>query len=313
MKTKKLGKSDLTVSQLCLGTMHFGSKEDEQISFRLLDRFVEAGGNFLDTANIYARWISGCSGGESESLLGRWMKDRGNRSTVVVATKVGFEYPGVDRGLTARQIKSECEKSLTRLGTDHIDLYYSHCDDRTTPVDETLEAYHRLVADGKVRYIGASNFTAWRIQKSLDTSAANDFPPYVCVQQRYTYLRPRSGTTFSPQLAVNDDLIDFCRSEDFPLCPYSPLLGGAYERSDKSVGAQYLGADTDTRLATLNAVASEIGVGANQVVVAWMLHHDFPVFPLVAASTIEQLNDNLAAADLQLTGDQMRRLTEAGA
>lgn len=292
--------------------MFFGSKESEEISFRLLDRYMEEGGNFLDTANIYARFIEGCSGGESENVLGRWMKDRGTRDRMVVASKVGFEYPGVERGLSAQQITGECEKSLKRLGVDCIDLYYAHRDDRFTPLDETLEAYDRLVSAGKVRYIGASNFTAWRLKEALAKSEKISVPSYICIQQRYTYLRPRPGTTFEPQLSASEELLDLCKSENFPLLPYAPLLGGAYARTDKQFAPQYRGADSNARLAELKAVASELGATPNQIVIAWMLHHDFPVIPLTAASSLEQLNENLAAEKIRLSDEQVRRLNEAG-
>ncbi|MFW5994958.1 MAG: aldo/keto reductase [Spirochaetia bacterium] len=312
MDTLTLGKSDLSVSRLCLGTMFFGSKESEDISFRLLDRYMEAGGNFLDTANIYARFIEGCSGGESENVLGRWMKDRGARDRMIVASKVGFDYPGVERGLSAQQITGECEKSLQRLGIDCIDLYYAHCDDRLTPLDETLEAYDRLVTAGKVRSIGASNYTAWRLKAALEKSKEIGVPSYICIQQRYTYLRPRPGTSFNPQLSASEELLDLCRSEHIPLLPYSPLLGGAYARTDKQFAEQYRGADSNARLGELQTVASELEVSPNQVVIAWMLHHDFPVVPLIAASSLEQLEENLAAEKLRLSDEQLRRLNDAG-
>ncbi len=312
MKRITLGQSDLSVSRLCLGTMHFGSRDDAASSQTILDRFVEAGGNFLDTANIYARWIDGCSGGESEELIGRWMQERGNRDDLVIATKVGFEYPGVERGLTAELIVEECDKSLKRLGIDRIDLYYAHKDDRNTPVDETLEAFDRLVDTGKVRYIGASNFTAWRLQKSLDIGERDRRPAYIGIQQRYSYLRPRAGTSFEPQLAASEELLDFCAGESFPLLPYSPLLGGAYAREDKSFPAQYEGPDSDARLKALREVAGELGATANQIVIAWMLHHTFPVVPVVAASSVQQIDEIIAAEQLSLTDEQKRRLDAAG-
>lgn len=307
-----LAQSDLSVSRLCLGTMLFGSRDDENTSRTLLDRFVEAGGNFLDTANIYAHWVDGCSGGESEELLGRWMSDRGNRDDLVIATKAGFEYPGVERGLSAELIVEECDKSLKRLGIDRIDLYYAHRDDRNTPIEETLEAFDRLVDAGKVRYIGASNFAAWRLQKSLGVSERERRPSYIGIQQRYSYLRPRVGTSFDPQLAASEELIDLCRTGGFPLLPYSPLLGGAYAREDRTFSPQYNGPDSEARLRVLREVAGELGVTANQVVIAWMLGHDFPVVPVVAASTVQQIEENIAAEALTLTGERMKRLNEAG-
>ena len=160
MKTVQLGNTGERVSQLCMGTMYFGTRQDEATSFALLDQYAEAGGTFLDSANIYAGWVPGFAGGESETVLGRWMAARGNRERMFVATKVGFPYADVEQGLTARLIETECEKSLRRLGVETIDLYYAHVDDRQTPLQETLEALHRLVQAGKVRYVGASNYVA---------------------------------------------------------------------------------------------------------------------------------------------------------
>ena len=164
----------------------------------------------MDTANIYAWWIKGAKGGESEILLGKWMKERRNRSELFIASKVGFEMPGVERGLRAQQIAEECEKSLKRLGVNTIDLYYAHKDDYDTPVEETLEAFYHLIRSGKIRFIGASNFSAWRLEQAHNTSEYNGWMDYCCIQQRYTYLRPHAGARFDPQLAVNSDLLHFC-------------------------------------------------------------------------------------------------------
>jgi len=193
MKTTSLGFTNLSVSQMCLGAMYFGTRNDEATSFRLLDMYVEAGGFFIDTANIYSHWVTGCKGYESERLLGRWMKARKNRSSVVIATKVGFEIPayGVERGLPATTILQECEKSLRNLGVETIDLYYAHCDDPNTPLEETLSAFDRLVQAGKVRTIGASNYLAWRLEEARWVSQTHGWSEFCCVQQRHTYLRPR--------------------------------------------------------------------------------------------------------------------------
>lgn len=193
MRTVPLGNTGVDVSALCLGAMYFGTRNDERTSFELLDQYVAAGGTFIDTANIYAHWVEGGQGGESESLLGRWMKARGNRADLFLASKVGFNMPGVERGLTAAQIEAECEKSLRRMGVETIDLYYAHVDDRVTPLDETLAAFDRLVRAGKVRFIGASNYLAWRLEQAHWVSKTHDWASFCCVQQRYTYLRPKPG------------------------------------------------------------------------------------------------------------------------
>ena len=312
MKTMPLGRTGIDVSALCLGAMYFGTRQNQAESFALLDQYYEAGGRFIDTANIYAWWEDNGVGGESKPVLGAWIRERKNRDQLFVASKVGFNYQDVPVGLTADLIEQECEKSLKRLGLETIDLYYAHVDDRSTPVEETLEAFGRLVQAGKVRHVGASNFSAWRLEESRCASLANDWPDYCCVQQRYTYLRPRPGTNFGPQLAVNDDLLDYCRSRGTTLLAYSVLLSGAYTRPERAVAEQYAGTDTEIRLVTLRAVAQEQNASPNQVILAWMLQSDPPVLPLVAASTSAQLQENIDALDITLSEGQMERLNAAG-
>lgn len=330
MRTVPLGKTNVQVSAFCLGTMYLGSREDQATSYRLLDQYVEAGGSFLDTANTYARWLPGCSGGESETLLGQWMRERKNRARMFVATKVGFAYPGVERGLRAHQIETECEKSLRRLDTDTIDLYQAHVDDRNTPMEEAVQAFDRLVRAGKVRFVGASNFAVWRLAEAHCVSRTHGWAEYCSIQQHYSYLRPAPGASFAPQVAANADLLDYCRARELTLLAYSPLLGGAYTRPDRSFPAQYHGPDSNARLAVLKTVAAEVGATANQVVLAWMVAVStplstpavdvpiprdvpIPVLPLVAASTPEQLQENLAALELTLSPDQVARLNGASA
>ena len=313
MKQVALGDTGVSVSAICLGAMLFGSSIDRAASFQILDQYTDAGGSFIDTANIYAWWVGGCRGGESETLLGEWMRLRANRSQMFIATKVGFDYPGVERGLRAQQIAAECEKSLRRLGTDYVDLYYAHVDDRTTPLEETLEAFDRLVKAGRVRFIGASNYLAWRLAEARWVSRVHGWAAYCCIQQRHTYLRPKPGARFDPQIAANEDLFDLCRTQGVTLLAYSPLLGGAYTRPDRPLDAQYLGPDTQARLAALRAVALETGATPNQVVLAWMLQSDPPVIPLVAGSTIDQIHENLGALRLSLSAQQMERLNSASA
>jgi len=313
MKKVKLGHTDEMVSTLCLGMMYLGTKQNIDESFALLDQYIEAGGNFLDTANIYAHWIPGGRGGESEICLGQWLKARGNREQVFIATKIGFPYQGVPRSLKADLIVEECNKSLQRMGIETIDLYYAHNDDRGTPLEETLEAFHRLVQAGKVRYIGASNYLAWRLEEAWWTSRQHGWPTYQCVQQRHTYIRKKHGTTFDPQVAANEDLLDYCRNREITLLAYSALLSGAYTREDRQFDDNYLGADTENRVSTLRAVAREIEATPNQIVLAWMLASDPLVLPLIAASTTEQMDENLKALDIQLTEEELARLNKAGA
>jgi len=311
MKTIQLGKTGIEVSAFCKGVLYFGNRIDKEMSYHLMDRYVDAGGSFFDTANIYSFWLPGFRGGESETVLGQWMRDRGNRSQMFIASKLGFGYQDVETGLRAKQIQTECEKSLKQLQTDVIDLYYAHVDDRLTPLEETMEAFDRLVQAGKVRYIGASNFLAWRLEKARTVSWANGWADYCCIQQRYSYLRPKPGASFGAQICANDDLLDYVKSEGISLLAYSPLLNGAYVRSDRDFQEQYLGPDTDARLAVLHKVAEELEATHNQVIFAWMIQSDPPVIPLMAASTDEQIEENLAALDLKLSDAQMTRLNTA--
>ena len=310
MKTIPLGSTGEDVSALCLGVLYYGNRIGRDMSYHLLDRYMDAGGSFFDTANIYSFWLDGFQGGESETVLGQWMADRKNRVSMFVASKLGFAYQDVEMGLRADQIEAECEKSLRRLQTDVIDLYYAHVDDRTTPLEETIEAFDRLVRAGKVRYIGASNFLAWRLEKARMVSRAHDWAEYCCIQQRHSYLRPKPGAGFGAQINSNDDLLDYVDREGVTLLAYSPLLSGAYTREDRDFPEQYLGPDSDARLAALHAVTDETGATANQIVYAWMIQSTPPVIPLMAASNDAQMTENLGALDVTLSEAQMTRLNE---
>jgi aryl-alcohol dehydrogenase-like predicted oxidoreductase len=312
MQKVKLADSGISVSALCLGTDSIGSKIDLETSFRLLDLFREEGGTFIDTGNFYAAWLPGCQGGESETTIGQWLKDRSARNDMVMATKLGFDYPGSSGGLNAAEIERECEKSLRRLQTDHLDVYYAHRDDPQTPLEETMTAFDRLIRAGKVRAIGASNLRVWRIAQANTVSRDHGWARYSVVEQRHTYLRPRHGADFGPQICINEDLKDYCRSAGLALIGYSILLQGAYTRSDRPVPAQYAGPEADQRLAALRQVAQEVGADANQVVIAWMRQSDPPVLPIVAGSRPEQLSQNIAALRISLNEHQLQRLNTAG-
>jgi aryl-alcohol dehydrogenase-like predicted oxidoreductase len=314
MKTVTLDHTAEQVSALCLGAMFFGTKQDEATSFSLLDQYVNAGGTFIDTANIYAHWIPGGNGGESETVLGAWMKARGNRDDLFIASKVGFGYGNVPTALTPQLIETECDKSLKRLGIDTIDLYYAHVDDRHTPLRETMEAFNRLVESGKVRYIGASNYLAYRLERAHLLSKQEGWADFCCLQQRYTYLQPRHGMKMGMQQYVTEEIRDYVRARDnFTLLAYSVLLAGAYTRTDRTVHDAYRGPDNEARMLALQAVAHETGATPNQVVLAWLRHSDPSVLPLIAASTSEQLAENIGALDVTLSADQMERLNEARA
>ena len=312
MRKLKLGCSGVEVSELCYGTDLIGSKIDRETSFRLLDLFRESGGTFIDTGNFYAAWLPGCKGGESETTIGLWMKERGNRHELAIASKLGFDYPGCQGGLSAAELERECEKSLKRLGTDRLDLYYAHRDDCQTPVEETMEAFDRLIRAGKVRAIGAGNLPAWRIAEANAVARAHGWAGYSAVEQRHTYLRPRHGADFGPQICITEDLKGYCGGRNITLIGYSILLQGAYMRDDRPVPMQYAGVDADARLEALRCVAGETGAALNQVVIAWMRQSNPPVLPIIAGSEPGQVAENIAALGVTLSANQMRRLDVAG-
>jgi aryl-alcohol dehydrogenase-like predicted oxidoreductase len=308
----KLGNTNFEVSALAMGSDVIGSKINPQQSFELLDYFYSKGGTFLDTANMYSCWLPGCVGGESETTIGAWMKDRGYRENLVISTKLAFDYPGTQGGLSAQEIKRECEKSLRRLQTDRIDLYYSHRDDRETALEETMEAFNALVKEGKVRAIGASNLTTWRVAQANATAKAHTWNTYSVVEQRYTYLRPRHGADFGPQIVISPEMKDYAQAEGIALIAYSILLQGAYTRPDRVVPAQFAGPEADARLVALKAVARDLGCTPNQVIIAWMRQSTPAILPIIAASRTQQLQENIDALAIKLTKEQMFSLDTAG-
>jgi aryl-alcohol dehydrogenase-like predicted oxidoreductase len=312
METQRLRQADIRVSALAMGSDLIGSKIDRASAFRLLDCFHGYGGNFIDTANMYSEWMPGCSGGESESTIGAWMKERGNRSEMVISTKLGFPYPGTSGGLSAAEVELECEKSLMRLQTDVIDIYQAHLDDRATPLEETMSAFHKLIENGKVRAVGASNVSVWRIAEANAIARAQGWNGFGLIEQRYTYLRQRHGASFGPQIFITQEAKDFIQAHDMDLVGYSVLLQGAYSRNDRQVPAQFAGPDSDSRLAALNAVANEVGCSPNQAVIAWMRQSKPSILPIIAGSRTEQFEENINALDLRLTPEQMRSLDTAG-
>lgn len=312
MKKVTLGKTGIEVSALAIGSDLIGSRIDRETSFRLFDFFREHGGTLIDTANMYSCWLPGCHGGESETTIGAWMKERSCRRQMLVSTKLAFDYGGCAGGLTSEEIERECEKSLKRLQTDHLDLYFAHRDDRETPVEETMEAFDRLIKAGKVRAVGASNLFLWRIAEANTVSRVHHWSGYSVVEQRYTYLRPRHGADFGPQIFISEELKDYALAQGIALIGYSILLQGAYTRSDKPVPAQFAGPDSDDRLGVLRAVAQEAGCTPSQAIIAWMRQSTPPILPIIAGSRTEQLRENIAALDVTLTSDQMHRLHVAG-
>ncbi|RUS47429.1 aldo/keto reductase [Cohnella sp. AR92] len=318
MQRHSLGATGLRVSDFSLGCLNFGSRTDKRTSFRLLDRYKEAGGNFLDTANNYAFWNEGCIGGESESLLGEWMRVSKNRSELIVATKVGAKPTipggGFDQieGLSRQAIEKAVDESLLRLGTDYVDLLYAHIDDTDTPLEETLEAFDRLIKQGKVRALGCSNYRFSRLLEAKEISAARGLASYSCIQQRYTYLRPGIDADFGIQVSADDDLLEYCKkNDDFTMLAFSPLLGGLYGREDAEIPEAYRSEEQWVRLQTIRQAAREIGATPNQVVLAWMLQNVPRVLPLVAVSDLAQLEENLGALSIKLDAELLERLNRA--
>ncbi|MCE7079787.1 aldo/keto reductase [Streptomyces sp. ST2-7A] len=303
------------VSALCLGAMPFGTTVDEETSFAILDRFVEAGGTTIDTANCYSFWVPGGEGGESERVLGHWLKDRGGRDRLTIASKVG-SGPGPDggaEGLAPTVIRTQLEGSLSRLGTDHLDLYYAHREDRVTPDEETLSAFHEAVADGRTRTLGASNHAAWRLAETRSLAERHGWTPYAAVQQRYSYLRPRPNTTLPEggHVHAGDELLDYVHSHRLTMFAYTTLLWGAYSRPGQPLPEHYDHPGTERRLRALTKVSEELGVTPIQVVLAWLIGGEPPVVPIIGVSSVAQLDECLSAADLELPRELRRTLDEA--
>ncbi len=313
MRSVPLSDTGTVVSNLCLGTDYYGSRTSPEVAFDLLDTFAEAGGTFVDTANIYAAFIPGFVGGESERVIGDWMAARGNRHEMFIGTKVAGPYQDVPRGLRAVDIERECEKSLRRLRSDVIDVYYAHVDDRHTPLEEIVEAFQRLVESGKVRFVGASNWLTWRLAEARLLSEVHGWARLSALEFRHTYLRPVAGADFGDQVAADRQLMDFARHYRLTMVAYSVLLNGSYDRADRELPPEYRGADTDARMHVLRAVAEESRATLHQVVISWLLQCGESIVPIVGGSTCGQLRENLAAADLRLTAEQIDRLGTAGA
>jgi aryl-alcohol dehydrogenase-like predicted oxidoreductase len=330
MKYRTIGADPETrreVSVLALGAMHFGTATDEAASFAILDRYVEAGGTFIDTADNYAFWFNGTQGGESEELLGRWRRSRGAGDGVVIATKLGARplaagtsYTDNAEGLSARVIRESSERSRDRLGMARLDLLYAHIEDPAVPLAETVEAFAELVAEGSVGLLGVSNHWAWRVERARNLAAAAGLPGYEVLQYQHSYLRPRTDLPgqLSPdgmQGVLSGDLLSYLRAEPrLAMVAYSPLLKGGYARQDKLGAAEFAEFDhpgTPARLAVLREVAKDAGATVNQVVLAWLIGGQIPMIPLVGASSVAQLDESLAAVDLELTAEQRARLDAA--
>ena len=305
-----MGHTGESISGIGLGTMYFGSKVDEHNSFMMLDRYSRADGSFLDSANKYASWVPGFKGGESEEVIGKWLRQRGNRQNMFIASKVGFQYGEIPRSLKKEIIISECEKSLKRFGVDSIDLYFAHAYDSKTSHDEIMEAFCKLIETGKIRFAGASNYYAWQLAEANLAANGQGWEGFCCIQQRHTYLEPTLWADFGTQLLLTLEIQEFCKKKTISLMAYSPLLGGAYVRNDRIIPVQYQSAINDLRMAGLKEIATELQVSANAVVLAWMMQSSPSVIPMVSGSTVAQLNENLSVLSFTLSKNQMERLNQ---
>ncbi len=313
MQKRRLGRSELEVSPLCLGGNVFGWTADEATSFRLLDAFVDAGGNFIDTADVYSVWVPGNKGGDSETIIGNWLKRSGKRGKVVIATKVGMEMAPDRKGLSKTYIQQAAENSLKRLQTDRIDLYQSHRDDEHTPLEETLDAYAELIKQGKVRVIGASNYSAERLRAALDAAQKHGLPRYECLQPEYN-LYDRAG--------FEAGLETLCEKNALGVIPYFSLaagfLTGKY-RTEADLGnkarggkvKRYLNDRGHRILRALDETARELQAKPAQVALAWLMARPSITAPIASATTLDQLKDLTAATDLKLSPADIERLNQA--
>ncbi len=315
MNYRNLGRTGLKVSELCLGTMQWGWTSDARASAEVMDAFVEAGGNFIDTADVYSFWADDNPGGVSETIIGRWMKARNNRRDIVLATKVrGRMWDGPNgEGLSRSHIMQAAEDSLRRLDTDYIDLYQIHWDDLETPMDETLRALDDLVSQGKVRYLGCSNIAAWRLMKALCTSDKLGLARYDSLQPHYNLVHRNE---FEAELKA------LCESEQIGVIPYSPLAGGFLTGKYQSNAPQpdsaraggvksYFNDNGWRTLHSVEKVAAERGATPLQIALAWQLTQPVITSPIIGANSVEQLAESLDAVDVKLTEEEMTALDEA--
>jgi aryl-alcohol dehydrogenase-like predicted oxidoreductase len=319
MLMRKLGRTGLKVAALCLGGNTFGWTTDQPASEAVLDAYVEAGGNFIDTADVYSRWAPGNAGGESERALGTWLKARRHRHTVVIATKVmGPMGPGPnDTGLSRSHIMDGVEASLRRLQTDYVDLYQAHWDDRDTPLDETLRAFDDLVRQGKVRYVGASNYHAWRLVRALWESDR-------CGYARYESIQPKYNLVMRDE--YERELEPLCIEQEIGVITYSSLgsgfLSGKYRRDDalpstaRAAGVQknYMNDRGFRVLAAVEDAAKKLGTATpSQVALAWIIHRPGITSAIASATSVAQLRDILRAVDLRLDDTVLAALDAASA
>lgn len=305
MEKRIIGNSELRVAPLCLGGNVFGWTIDEARSFEVLDAFVAHGGDFIDTADVYSRWKEGHSGGESETILGKWMKARGNRDKLVIATKCGSDMGDGRKGLGAGWIAQAVEGSLRRLQTDYIDLYQAHIDDTATPLEETLGAFDALVKQGKVRALGASNYSGARLTQALAASAAGGLARYDCLQPKYNAI----------DRAFESDQLPVCLDHNVGVIPYYALaagfLTGKYRRDQplpataraNGVQRNYMNDRGFAVLEKVERVAKELNATRSQVAVAWLMRRPGITAPIASATSVAQVDELFGALALDVAGD----------
>ncbi len=311
---RELGRSGLQVFPLCLGGNVFGWGADEAASHDVLDAYADGGGNFIDSANVYSAWVEGNSGGESEEIIGRWLRSRHDRDDMIVATKVGMAGAGLEEGLSRDQIRRGAEESLQRLGADRIDLYYAHRDDRATPLGETLAAFGELVDEGLVGTIAASNYSAKRLTEALEISAGEGLPRYEALQPHYNLLE-RDDYEGGPE--------QVCRDQGLGVAPYFSLargfLTGKYRPGQptpdspraRGVIASFMNARGEAVLSALDAVSEAHDATPAQVSIAWLMQREGVTSPIASATTVAQVEDLLGAVAIELTADEFRTLDRA--
>lgn len=315
MEKRQLGNTGLNVYPITFGGNVFGWTIDEKTSHSILDAFTGAGFNFIDTADVYSRWANGNKGGESEAIIGTWLKKNNNRDKVIIATKVGSEMGDGKKGLSKKYILQAAEDSLKRLQTDYIDLYQTHFDDEDTPVEETLEAYAQLIKEGKVRHIGASNLTPDRLKESLQTAFENGLPTYETFQPHYNLYE---------RAAFEDGLEPICLGNNLGVLNYyslaSGFLTGKYrskddlDKSQRGGGvAKYLDDRGFKILAALDEVANQLNTTPATVALAWLIHRPSVTAPIVSATSLKQLDSIIAAPDLKITAHEIEFLTQESA
>lgn len=313
MQFKLLGHNGCKVSNICLGCLKFGTSVTPTASAQLLNRFFDLGGNFFDTANNYVNWKDAGIGGESEAVIGNWIKSRGNRDRVFLGTKVGFKTRNSFDGLKFKNIITECELSLKRLNTDYIDFYFAHFDDRCTPFEEILSAFDRLITDGKIINTGACNITAWRLEQARTISKLMGYQEYCCVQKRFSLFKEQNIVNDEYHKEISNEILDYCRSEGLTLLAYSPLRKGGYSNIEKPLPIMSTNHEKN-KLYELYNLALENNVTPNQIVLAWMMQQTkVPVIPIMGVSNIHQLDENLRACNLMLRNtviDYLNRLAE---